>query len=61
MQHDELIWELINHGHCSFRSRCVVVVLLSLPGVLTPQIVSHLQTCKGERFLPKSAQYHRVV
>jgi protein MAK16 len=21
MQHDELIWQLIGHGHCSFKSR----------------------------------------
>ena len=23
MQHDEVIWQVINHGHCSFKSKMV--------------------------------------
>jgi len=26
MQHDELIWQVIAHTHCSFRSKYVVAV-----------------------------------
>ena len=25
MQHDDLIWQVIHHGHCSFKAKCVAV------------------------------------
>lgn len=30
MQHDELIWEIINNGHCSFKSKYALLQMFSL-------------------------------
>jgi hypothetical protein len=46
MQHDEVIWQVINHQFCSFKVKCVFVEADGAPeGFLTVFFLFPLGTC----------------